>query len=228
MSDIVKNKIKVHQLGITPSEVINYMSSRDMTNKEYFTLLAENELDKIKNEDVYFGYTVIPASLDAPLLKIGKTIFNVGYDISLMLKSVERTAVFVCTVSPELNRSLTQYSFSSNYMESYMMDIIGTVIIEKTLEKLHDEIKNDPGSGKITNTISPGNCGWSVEEQRKLLDLLPEGFLNIKLNDYGMMDPVKSLSGIIGIGSGVIHKQTECRYCKSRNCPYRKEEYISA
>jgi len=228
MSDIVKNKVKVHQLRITPSEVIKYMSPGEMTDKEYFTGFAATGLDKIKDENVYFGYTVIPASLDAPLLSIDNTIFNVGDDISLMLRSVERTVVFVCTVSPELNRSLTQYSFSGNYLEAYMMDIIGTVIIEKTLKKLHEEIKNHSGSEKITNTISPGNCGWSVEEQRKLLNLLPDGFLNVKLNDSGMMDPVKSLSGIIGIGSAVIHKQTECRYCKSRNCPYRKEEFIPA
>ncbi len=228
MSEIVKHTIKVRELGITPSDVIRYISAGNMNGNEYFAETAGRELKKTEDEDVYFGYTVLPASLDATLLKIDRTIFNVGDDISLMLRSVDKTAVFACTLSPGLNKIIEQYSFSSDYVEAYMMDIIGTVIIEKTLVNLHKEIKDLYKTIKVTNTISPGNCGWSVEEQRKLFSLLPGGFLNIKLNHSGMMKPVKSLSGIIGIGSKVIHKQTECRYCKSRNCPYRKEEFVSA
>ncbi|NPA37252.1 MAG: methionine synthase, partial [Chlorobi bacterium] len=99
-----------------------------------------------------------------------------------------------------------------------------TLAVSKAAEYIRDKVSG-LGNGKVTNTISPGNCGWPVEEQEKLLGLLPESFLGITLNSSGMMYPVKSLSGIIGTGEKVKFKQTECRYCRSRNCPYRKEEY---
>jgi hypothetical protein len=36
------------------------------------------------------------------------------------------------------------------------------------------------------------------------------------------MDPVKSISGIIGIGSNVRYNQYTCRMCEIDDCLYRK------
>ncbi len=225
MPDIFKEHIPVSQLGVTPYDIIGYISPGDIANKEYFTDIARTELEKIKDEYVLAGYVIAPAALEPPFLTIGNTTFSVGSDVSLMLRSVEKTIVFACTVSRELNEKLEQQSFNENYLDAYLMDIIGTVVIGKAVERIHEKIKKEFSSHKVTNTISPGNCGWPVEEQKKLIGLLPGGFLNITLNDSGMMHPVKSLTGIIGTGPDVKFMQTECRYCRSRNCTYRKEEY---
>jgi cobalamin-dependent methionine synthase I len=159
------------------------------------------------------------------MLKTSNAVFDIGSDVSLMLKSVEKIAVFACTVSSELNEVLENEKNSADLLQSYLLDIIGTVIAGKIADVLHQNITQKFSNVNVTNTISPGNCGWPVEDQKKLFSLLPPGFLNISLNPSGMMYPVKSLTGMIGIGTKVKFKQTECRYCRSRNCPYRKEEY---
>ena len=221
---IIKNSVS--ELGIAPSDIIEYISPGEVTDVDYFKAVAAAELEKIKGLDVLSGYSVFPAYLEGKQLHTRHTAFNIGNDFSAILKSVEKIAIFACTVSGELNEVLEGSTQEDNFLENYILDIIGTVVIGKAAEKLHERIVSEYASFNVTNTLSPGNCGWPVEEQAKLLSLLPDGFLNIRLNDSGMMYPVKSLSGIIGIGERVRFKQTECRHCKSRNCPYRKEEYV--
>jgi hypothetical protein len=216
---------KIYELGIEPSEIIGYMSPGEVTDIDFFTTLAASELKRLSDQTVIGGYMVHPASLEDKMLKTSNAVFDVGNDVSLMLKSVEKIAVFACTVSSELNEVLENEKNSADLLQSYLLDIIGTVIAGKIADVLHQNITQKFSNVNVTNTISPGNCGWPVEDQKKLFSLLPPGFLNISLNPSGMMYPVKSLTGMIGIGTKVKFKQTECRYCRSRNCPYRKEEY---
>ena len=112
--------------------------------------------------------------------------------------------------------------------DTYVIDIIGTVVVEKSIGKLLEIIQKEADSKnfKTTNTVSPGNCGWPINDQEKLFRLLPENFLGITLNSSGMMTPVKSISGIVGIGKNVSLKHTECEFCASKNCMYRKVEYM--
>jgi hypothetical protein len=74
---------------------------------------------------------------------------------------------------------------------------------------------------KITNRYSPGYCGWDVTEQHKLFQLIPENYCGIKLTPSALMDPVKSISGIIGIGENVKNNPYTCRLCNQNDCVYR-------
>jgi len=68
---------------------------------------------------------------------------------------------------------------------------------------------------------SPGYCGWKVAEQSKLFKMFPADFCNIGLTESMMMDPVKSISGIIGVGRDVKFDAYTCNLCNSLNCLYK-------
>jgi cobalamin-dependent methionine synthase I len=72
-----------------------------------------------------------------------------------------------------------------------------------------------------TSRYSPGYCGWHLSEQRKLFRLLGDSPCGIELSDVCLMKPIKSISGIIGVGRNVKEKQYGCRYCEMETC-YRK------
>ena len=74
---------------------------------------------------------------------------------------------------------------------------------------------------KITNRYSPGYCGWDVSEQKKLFKILPEKFCGIELTDSCLMHPIKSVSGIIGIGKSVKFNEYTCNLCDEADCLYR-------
>ncbi|MCK5694244.1 MAG: methionine synthase, partial [Bacteroidales bacterium] len=74
----------------------------------------------------------------------------------------------------------------------------------------------------ITNRYSPGYCSWNVEEQQKLFSLFPKGTCGISLSESSLMSPVKSISGIIGIGAEVKYREYTCEICPMLNCQFRK------
>ena len=78
------------------------------------------------------------------------------------------------------------------------------------------------GGKKITNRYSPGYCGWDVAEQHKLFQLIPDNFCGVRLNESSLMNPEKSVSGIIGIGENVKYNPYTCRICDMKDCIYRK------
>lgn len=89
--------------------------------------------------------------------------------------------------------------------------------IQKLLEASLQESKLN-----ISDRYSPGYCEWSVAEQAYLFDLLPDNFCGISLSDSFLMDPIKSVSGIIGIGAGLKQKGYQCHWCTDKNCLYGK------
>jgi cobalamin-dependent methionine synthase I len=74
-----------------------------------------------------------------------------------------------------------------------------------------------------TNRYSPGYCDWDITEQKKLFGLLPAVFCGISLTESMLMKPIKSISGIIGIGKEVSFKRYSCNYCKDNHCLYRNK-----
>ncbi|MHB8579979.1 MAG: vitamin B12 dependent-methionine synthase activation domain-containing protein [Ignavibacteriaceae bacterium] len=74
---------------------------------------------------------------------------------------------------------------------------------------------------KITNRYSPGYCNWNVSEQHLFFSLLPQNFCGITLTESSLMLPVKSISGIIGIGSNVKYSKYFCDKCGVKDCTYR-------
>jgi hypothetical protein len=132
-------------------------------------------------------------------------------------------AVFACTAGAEISRLASEYNKKGHTVHAYIADSLGSIVVEHTMDKIQEHLKSlmEEQGLKITNRYSPGYCGWELIEQSKLFGLLPEHFCGIGLSDSMLMKPIKSVSGIIGIGENVIYDQYTCNYCKDINCLYR-------
>ena len=85
-----------------------------------------------------------------------------------------------------------------------------------------DEYIRDRG-WRHTNRFSPGYCGWHVSEQKKLFPLFPSAEpCGIRLTDSSLMLPIKSVSGVIGLGDGVRKLEYTCGLCTYDKCYRRK------
>ena len=223
---MIKSKefsIFVEQLDITPIDVIRYMTSENGDLPELLVDIADSELKGIIKNKIIMGWQIFQANIEEDILEIKDISFETGSEVGLMLKGSEYIAIFACTIDNELNKKLIGYD-KEQLTEAYIFDTICTIIVEKSLKYMFQQLQNDlKDTGlKTTNTISPGNCGWSIFDQKKIFQLLPKNYLNISLNNSGMMQPVKSISGIIGIGKSARFKHTDCKSCLSKNCMYRK------
>ena len=115
-------------------------------------------------------------------------------------------------------------------MRGYIIDAIASEYVEKSSAWLEDRVAEQAmlRRWKITNRHSPGYCDWPVSEQHKLFSLLPERFCGITLTESALMIPIKSLSGIIGLGPDVKRGAFQCSICDLKDCFRRRDESAPA
>jgi hypothetical protein len=149
---------------------------------------------------------------------IGKIIFN------QIRKSVS-AAMFLCTAGEEIGKRSRQAMKEGDLLRGYIYDVLGSEIVEAAAGLMENELETRMAEKgmKITNRFSPGYCGWDVAEQHKLFRLMGDNYCGIRLNESALMDPVKSVSGIIGLGENVKRKAYTCSFCDMRDCIYRKQ-----
>lgn len=74
---------------------------------------------------------------------------------------------------------------------------------------------------------SPGYCGWHVAGQHALFAHLRPERIGITLGDSALMQPLKSVSGVLIAGNAKIHTFetgfTYCSSCRDRTCIARME-----
>jgi hypothetical protein len=172
------------------------------------------------------GYVIYDqVSLDFPrlCLKVDKVYFNIGKTILSRLRKSESVVFFKCTAGKGIDEWSKKLSSEGDILGSYLTSVIGSAIVETAMDRIQYFLKEEMERNNlnITNRYSPGYCGWRVAEQRKLFEMLPADFCNIRLTESMMMDPIKSVSGIIGVGRDVKYNPYTCNLCNSSNCLYK-------
>jgi hypothetical protein len=157
---------------------------------------------------------------------IGKETFDLHGIVYHQLKNSEQIAVFACTAGPETGTWSRQLMAEGDMMKGYVADVLGSIIVETAMDKMQEDFGyhiNKEGF-KLTNRYSPGYCNWSVEDQHKLFSLLPPNFCGISLSDTALMNPIKSVSGIIGVGRDVKFNPYTCELCNMTTCTHKNRK----
>jgi hypothetical protein len=158
------------------------------------------------------------------------TINNLAFDIKKIIygqiKRSDSAALFVCTAGEEIGARSKKSMKEGDLLRGYIYDVIGSEAVEAAADLMQDQLESEMKSlGRaITNRFSPGYCGWLVVEQHKLFQLMPDNFCGIKLNPSALMYPMKSISGIIGIGENVKRRPYTCSLCDMKDCIYRRSK----
>jgi hypothetical protein len=174
------------------------------------------------------GYHVFPLdACDSNALTINGLRLETGKIISKPFQKTDFVAVFACTAGSEVQAACSDFTARGESVMAYIMDTVGTVVVEKAMDRIASELSQEAaGMGWLTtNRYSPGYCGWHVGEQQKLWSLLPENFCGISLNASSLMTPVKSISGLMGLGKNAVKTPYACSGCTMEHCSYRKRAF---
>lgn len=72
---------------------------------------------------------------------------------------------------------------------------------------------------------SPGYCGWNITGQRALFKALAPQEIGIHLTESSLMEPLKSISGVMVLGPAEIHDFENhyrfCSDCRTKDCRRR-------
>lgn len=154
--------------------------------------------------------------------------FGIGKTVAKELRNAHSIVFFICTAGEGISRCSQELLKGENPVLGYVFDVLGSMIVEAATDLLQEEIKQMAHTKGflITNRYSPGYCKWSVGDQHKLFSFFPLNCCGISLTDSSLMYPIKSVSGIIGIGKEVKYRQYTCDLCNQVDCFHKNQQRV--
>ena len=202
-------------LGITSADIYEQMGYHDTQPDED----TQRETAAIVNEVrawllPRFAYLVVR---ELPAFDMGKIILR-------QLRGAEAYALFICTSGVEFEAYQQRLKQKGDMVRVFIADALGSVIAEKTADQMERHLQDsiEKLHWQHTNRFSPGYCGWHVSQQQLLFPLFAGHTCGVTLTDSSLMVPIKSVSGIIGLGEKVRRLDYTCGLCDFKQCYKRK------
>lgn len=222
------NKITAITVEIDKNEVYRYLSYNGHAPPAFVSSLIDSQIEK--------AYKLIKPTYTYSLKAIndirGHKVFLEGSlilisgDISYVLSDCKYVAIFLVTIGKDLERECLKLNKKNRMLEAIMLDAIGTEAVEKTACKLEDAIEELAKMMECQATLRycPGYCDWDITQQKTIFQAIDSTSIGVKLTEGCMMAPLKSISGIIGIGKFDKTKPPPCLACgRKESCPYKRE-----
>lgn len=151
--------------------------------------------------------------------------FDYGKIIERQLRGSVAYALFVCTAGVEYQEFMERLTKEGDMMRLFIANATGSVLAERCADYMETILQGtiDKLGWHRTNRFSPGYCGWHVREQQRLFPLMKGHHTGVTLTPSSLMIPIKSVSGIIGLGPDVRYLAYTCGLCDYKDCYKRKK-----
>jgi hypothetical protein len=225
--DTFEVKINFKNLIVSKNEIISTLGYADGAIPVHFEEMIDDILFRLPEYcEIQAGYRLLDVKKPEDRndgLFVGNKFFKLQKIVTSQLRKSEKAALFVCTIGRAMETWAKKLSSEGDVALSYMVDTVASITEEQTVDVLHDHLEKQMKMQglNITNRYSPGYCDWSVSEQHLLFSFFPINFCGITLTESALMVPIKSVSGIIGVGSEVKRVDYTCDTCGMKDCTYR-------
>lgn len=209
------------------------ISLQDIYNEMGYISIAPDPTTISETESIYnevsgllvprCNYTIVSGRIEGEKIVIeDKFCFTVGATIAKLLANSGKFAIFTATASVEFETYQHMAHIKSDILKAYIVDTLGSLIAERAGDYMERQLEEEIAPLKHTNRLSPGYCGWDITEQRLLFEYLGNETCGITLSESCLMKPIKSISGVVGIGESVDEKTYACKFCELKTCYKRK------
>ncbi len=145
--------------------------------------------------------------------------------------SAENLALFAVTLGEPVSKGIDDCFRSNELALGSMLDAAASLAADHLAElaaaRFLELLSREGRAAPATRVLgySPGYCGWHVSGQKKLFEYLHPEQIGITLRDSFLMQPLKSVSGILIAGPREIHSfemsYPFCSACETRGCRAR-------
>lgn len=140
-------------------------------------------------------------------------------------------ALFAVTIGQEISSEIARLFGSNDFALGCMLDSAASAAADRLSDvaernDIETRSRKDATSQDMTvMKYSPGYCGWHISGQKKLFEFLDPGRIGISLGESFLMQPLKSVSGVIIAGPREIHDFQDsypfCSECHGHDCRQR-------
>ncbi len=227
---MIPNKKKLFQyypdvdsLQVDLENIVQVTGYKNIKSFPYLSFLEKlySELKDIISPQC--AYVVIPTakcnSKNGEVL-INDIVLKTGKIITSSLNDISKAAFFIGTVGGDFDNWLEEKKKQEDPFVEYLASLIGSEFAESIAKWIHEKIEEQFAKDQLgcSNRYSPGYCGWDVNEQKKIFGFFPKDTCGITLMESSLMLPIKSVSGIVGIGEKVKWKDYLCDICNVQFC----------
>lgn len=212
---MTQKTLTYEDLGIAMTDVYEAMGYHDVQPDEVTQRETLAVVDEVRGwlrpQFCFFVVRELPA-------------FDIGRIIGRQLQGSEAYALFICTSSVAFEAYQQQLKQAGDMVRVFIADSLGSVIAEKTADQMEVAVQQsiDKLGWHHTNRFSPGYCGWHVSQQQLLFPLFEGKTCGVTLTESSLMVPIKSVSGIMGLGEKVRKLEYTCGLCNFEKCYKRK------
>ena len=148
--------------------------------------------------------------------------------VAVIAGRAEHLALFAVTLGQGIGDALGRLFAAEDFALAYTLDAMASVAADGAAEVAERRYETDlrargwtaPDGAALR--YSPGYCGWDVTGQRRLFAALQPGRIGLTLTDSCLMQPLKSVSGVLIAGPRAIHRFPPtydfCDRCEARTC----------
>jgi len=215
---VTQKTLTYHQLNISPTALYDQMGYHGVEPDEATRREAEAVMREVQPW-LRPQFCYLAPGMTRKLLDMGKIILR-------QLRGSEAYALFVCTSGVEYEDYQQRLMREGDMVRVFIADALGSVIAERCADQMEIHLQEsvDKLGWHHTNRFSPGYCGWHVSQQQLLFPLFDGHTCGVRLTDSSLMVPIKSVSGIIGLGSEVRHLDYTCGLCNFEKCYKRRRK----
>ena len=138
-------------------------------------------------------------------------------------------ALFAATLGADLETGIRGRVGAPDAPSGFALDAFASAAAERFAEIVADEYHSTVHSarqrGMRVVPYSPGGCGWKLTGQRELFHRLAPAEIGIALNDRCLLQPTKSVLGVLVAGPRDLHLFKPvfpcCARCITRQCFHR-------
>lgn len=173
-----------------------------------------------------FSYRIVPVqNVCAADFDFGQCSLRVPA-LATVATNVTAVVSVVCTLGAALEARVSALCSERMLSLALVLDEIGNELLLNSVRQALLQIRCEARQQGLSsgNSLSPGCSGFALEQQAAVVALAGGNRLGISVTSHGMLNPVKSRSLVVAIGTGLsaqpLHKR--CEACSSRKqCRYR-------
>lgn len=194
--------------------------------------LCANALDLLCEVAAPIGVVSEIAKADFELVYAGQGLNEPETPVADVFPRAERLALFAVTLGAAVGWAIDARFKAGDLALGAMLDSAASAAADRLAAAVQQcyarSLAQAGGGGDHMHVLrySPGYCGWHIGGQRNLFEVLRPERVGITLRQSCLMEPLKSVSGVVIAGPPGTHEFDMsygfCAPCESRTCLERR------
>lgn len=209
------------------------LSSRGLPNEGRYLELAEHARSEIRSLAEARGvYEELTRQEFAEVYR-GEGGNEPRTPLDIVVPRAERLALFAVTLGSAISDAVSTRFMKRDLAEGWMLDALASLAADGAADYVAALFAAECRCDGVEPTVlpySPGYCGWALSGQRRLFARLRPEEVGVTLGKSCVMQPLKSVSGVLVAGPAEVHDFYNdfdfCSSCSTRECEARIAQVV--